>query len=512
MFSQRVLSRTQIIAQRLAAVLIFGVVVLAVVTAPAEAAVKRAYAGIVIDAKTGKTLYSRSADELRYPASVTKVMTLYVLFEELEAGRLTLNSKLSVSKHAAAAVPTKLGLKAGSTITVENAIKSLVTLSANDIARVIAENISGTESEFAVRMTRTAKALGMSSTKYRNASGLPDSGQVTTVRDQARLGVAIYQHFPKYYEYFQTTSFKYGSRTYGNHNRLLGKSGIDGIKTGYIRASGYNLLTAARKNGRHIVVAAFGYDSGATRNAKVYSLVQSYMPKARSGSQVAQARIAKPSGVYGNPFAVASATPVTPMPRPAGRGNSVLVQPVEPPPTIIAASLEEGVPQPEPRPLDLVPETAADATEIIATGSTQSPAPQPRRGNIAGAWISEALTFDIETNAQGMPLPPVAIGEGGAAIDLLNSSTVQQSQEPIPSGWVVQVGAAPDPDSAEVLLATAAQKVEPITNFRRFVQRFEKNGQTFYRARIAGFGDRNKAIDMCNALRKAQLNCLVMQS
>jgi D-alanyl-D-alanine carboxypeptidase len=133
------------------------------------------------------------------------------------------SDKIPVSKHAASAVPTKLGLKAGSTITVENAIKALVTLSANDIARVIAEYISGSESAFAERMTATAKALGMTRTTYRNASGLPDSQQVTTVRDQAMLGVAVYQHFPKYYEYFQTRSFSYGKRTYGNHNRLLGE-------------------------------------------------------------------------------------------------------------------------------------------------------------------------------------------------------------------------------------------------------------------------------------------------
>ena len=199
---------------------------------------------------------------------------------------------MTVSKHAAAAVPTKLGLKAGSTIRVEDAIKSIVTLSANDMARAIAEQISGTESQFAERMTRTARALGMSRTTYVNASGLPDSRQITTVRDQARLGIAIYEHFPDYYEYFQTRVFNYNGRTYGNHNRLLGAvPGVDGIKTGYIRASGYNLLTAARKDDRHIVVVGFGFDTGASRNAKVTSLVNKYLPKARSGTYLATAVI-----------------------------------------------------------------------------------------------------------------------------------------------------------------------------------------------------------------------------
>lgn len=167
------------------------------VSAAKEASVPRKYAGIVVDAKSGKVMYESAADAARYPASVTKVMTLYVLFQELAAGNIKLTDKMPVSKHAAAAVPTKLGLRSGSTIKVEDAIKALVTLSANDMARVIAEYISGSESAFAKRMTATAKGLGMNRTTYRNASGLPDKGRVTTVRDQAILAIAIYQHFPK---------------------------------------------------------------------------------------------------------------------------------------------------------------------------------------------------------------------------------------------------------------------------------------------------------------------------
>ena len=216
----------------LIAIMLALIVLVPVSVSAKQSSVPRKFAGIVVDAKSGKVLYESAADAARYPASVTKVMTLYILFQELSAGNIKLSDKMVVSKHAAAAVPTKLGLKAGSKITVENAIKALVTLSANDMARVIAEHISGTESEFAKRMTSTAKALGMSRTTYRNASGLPDSKQVTTVRDQAVLGIAIYQHFPKYYAFFQTKSFSYGKRTYGNHNRLLGSNNVDGIKTG----------------------------------------------------------------------------------------------------------------------------------------------------------------------------------------------------------------------------------------------------------------------------------------
>ncbi len=250
----------------------------------------RKYAGIVVDAKTGKTLYSSGADAKRYPASVAKVMTLYIVFEELEAGRLTLNSKLKVSQYAASAVPSKLYLKPGTSITVSDAIQALVTKSANDVARVVAENISGSVPKFADRMTKTARALGMSRTTYKNPSGLPNSAQVTTVRDQARLGMAIFQHYPQYFKYFKTSSFRYRGNTYGNHNRLLRTvKGVDGIKTGYINAAGFNLLTSARINNRHVIVAAFGFNTGGERNAKVASLIKKYMPKGRRGDYWRQA-------------------------------------------------------------------------------------------------------------------------------------------------------------------------------------------------------------------------------
>jgi D-alanyl-D-alanine carboxypeptidase len=177
------------------------------------------------------------------------------------------------------------------------------------------------------------------------------------------------------------------------------------------------------------------------------------------------------------------------------------------------ASFDDSVPQPAPRPLDLVPASAKDAAADIATGSTSGPVPQQRQSDVVGAWLSESLSLDISADPQGMPLPPVAIGEGGRAIDLLNSGSIAQATPAdIPEGWVVQIGAAPNPDSANILLSDATSKVGPLGDFRKFVQRFEKNGQTFYRARFAGFVDRGKAVAMCEELRKAQLSCLVMQS
>lgn len=252
------------------------------VTGSANANAK--YAGVVIDVKTGKTLYADNADNLRYPASLTKIMTLYMLFGELEAGRVSLNTRMKVSKRAAGQAPSKLALKVGSTIRVKDAISALVTKSANDVAVVIAEHIGGTESKFAAKMTNTARRLGMKKTTFKNASGLPNSGQRTTARDMARLGMAIQDRYPKYYKYFSTRSFTYKGKSYRNHNRLLGTvKGVDGIKTGYIRASGFNLVTSVKRDGRHIVAVVMGGRTGKSRDAHMKSLIGRYLKSASTG-------------------------------------------------------------------------------------------------------------------------------------------------------------------------------------------------------------------------------------
>lgn len=493
--------------------------------------VPRAYAGIVIDAKTGKTLYAQAADSLRYPASVTKVMTLYILFQELEAGRMSLNTRLTVSQHAANAVPTKLGLRAGQTIRVEDAIKSIVTLSANDIARTIAENISGSESAFAQRMTRTARELGMTRTNYDNASGLPDPKQTTTVRDQARLGAAIYEHFPQYYKYFQTRVFSYNGRRYGNHNRLLGVvKGVDGIKTGYIRAAGFNLLTAARQSNRHIVVAAFGFDSSSSRNAKVASLVRKYIPRARSGSYLQIAQIPKPGG------ATTRLAAVTPAPRPDFRPTSkdpVLPAPLSQAPVQIAEAapsqiappapvqLAKAVPTPEPRPLDLMPprpqpSTGAQAVALVASAQPVRASTQPQASgrtiDVIGAWISQTLKLDQNT---GQLVPPKPLTrQNGPAIDLLTSGSIDKSlatAAAADAGWIVQIGATPSQQGAHSLLSNATTRISDLGDYRQYVEKIERNGQTFYRARFAGFGDRQRANDICSKLKAKNLSCLTVK-
>ena len=227
-------------------------------------------ASIVVDGYSGAVLQTSNPDAPRHPASLTKIMTLYLLFERLETGKLKLDSQLKVSEHASEQAPTKLGLRPGETIAVEDAIKAIVTKSANDAAVAVAENLAGDEDYFAKLMTQKAGALGMTRTTYTNASGLPDDDQITTARDQALLGRLIQKRFPRYYKYFSTESFVYHGATMRNHNHLLGAiEGVDGIKTGFTQASGFNLVTSVHRDGRYIVAVVMGGRSSLERDAQM---------------------------------------------------------------------------------------------------------------------------------------------------------------------------------------------------------------------------------------------------
>jgi D-alanyl-D-alanine carboxypeptidase len=247
-----------------------------------------AFSSIIVDGNSGATLSATNPDASRHPASLTKIMTLYLLFERLDAGKMKLDTEMDVSEHASDQAPTKLGLRPGQTIAVEDAIKGLVTRSANDAAVVIAEAIAGDEGDFAKLMTRKARALGMVRTVYRNASGLPDDEQVTTARDQATLGRAIQDRFPRYYRYFSTTAFSYHGHSIRNHNHLLGNvEGVDGIKTGYTRASGFNLVTSMRRGNRHLVGVVLGGRSGGSRDTIMRGLLAENLEKAATKRTVA---------------------------------------------------------------------------------------------------------------------------------------------------------------------------------------------------------------------------------
>ncbi|SET00489.1 D-alanyl-D-alanine carboxypeptidase [Nitrosomonas marina] len=232
------------------------------------------YASIVIDADTGAVLHESNADASRYPASLTKMMTLYMLFEAIQQGKMALDTKMPVSTHAASMPQTNIGLRAGETLRVRDAIPALIVRSANDAAAVIAETLGQTESNFGRMMTEKARKMGMSSTTFKNASGLPNYQQKTTARDMVKLSVRLMKDFPQYYHYFSTQSFSYKGTTYNSHNRMVRNTrGVDGLKTGFIRASGFNVATSAKRDNRRVIAVVMGGKTAASRDQHTAALL-----------------------------------------------------------------------------------------------------------------------------------------------------------------------------------------------------------------------------------------------
>ena len=251
------------------------------------------YASILMDARSGQVLEETNADTMTYPASLTKIMTLYMAFEALEKGRLRLDQRFPVSKHAAAQSPSKLDLRVGETVAVQDLILGLVTRSANDAAVVIAEGMAGSEIEFARRMTKRARELGMARTTFRNASGLPNPHQQTTARDMATLGRAVWRDHPKRYRYFATEEFVWRGQVIRNHNWLLGRyDGVDGIKTGFINASGFNLVASAERDGRRLIGVVMGGTTARGRDAQMTGLLDAGFERA-AGKGARPAQIAR---------------------------------------------------------------------------------------------------------------------------------------------------------------------------------------------------------------------------
>ncbi len=268
------------------------------VSVPAYANAK--YAALIMEESSGKVIYSRNADKQLYPASLTKIMTLYLLFEAIQQKQVSMDTQMKVSKVAASRSPSKLYLRAGSTISVQDAVLALVTKSANDVATVVSEHLGGTEREFAKQMTRKAHALGMSRTIFKNASGLPNRAQKSTARDMAKLGRAIRRDFPQFYHFFSRTSFSWKGLKFKNHNSLLSQfSGTDGIKTGFTNASGFNLVAATERNGIRLIGVVFGGKTGKSRDMHMMSLLNKQFSKI------------KPIQVKSSPL------PSLPAPRPA---------------------------------------------------------------------------------------------------------------------------------------------------------------------------------------------------
>jgi D-alanyl-D-alanine carboxypeptidase len=270
--------------------------------------IARSYSSIVIDAATGAVLQEDNADAQKYPASLTKMMTLYMIFEALDAGKLTLGTRLPVSSHSASQSPTKLGLEAGEQVAVRDVILGLVTKSANDAAATAAEALGGTEEHFGELMTQRARRLGMANTTFRNASGLPDPGQTTTARDLARLSRALIYDFPHHYRYFSTPEFVYAGRRHPNHNRLMTwYDGADGIKTGFINAAGFNLAASAVRDNKRLIGVVLGGPSPVARDQYMGKLLDAGFARVNGSPEIREATA--PRAKTAKPAVVAEAKP-----------------------------------------------------------------------------------------------------------------------------------------------------------------------------------------------------------
>jgi D-alanyl-D-alanine carboxypeptidase len=490
------------------------------------------YAALVVDANSGGVLHAANPDALRHPASLTKIMTLYLLFEQMEAGKLQLDSRLPVSDHASQQAPSKLGLLPGQTLSVEDAIRALVTKSANDAAVVVAEAIGGDEEAFARMMTRKARALGMSRTVYNNASGLPDADQLTTARDQVTLGRAIQDRFPRYYRYFATPSFSYRGHAMRNHNKLLGRvEGVDGIKTGYTRASGFNLVSSVRRGSRHVVAVVLGGASGGARDARMRALIEQHIASASNNRTVAKItettdvaaaapKISKPEVVAKPefrpirddvmaPVAVASAaameTTEPAKPETASAGPATFARAPKPgsgepinPVKVKTITVKAGNVQTA----ALVPLVAPtpQAAQAPAHFAPTAPTVAPQRPGILGTLPAE-------------PAQPATVYQTAAATSAPVTTESVAPRQPHPRGpWIIQVGAFPKETEAKDRLREAQSLARSmLAKADPFTERFVKGNQEYYRARFAGF-DQHGAEAACKYFKRNDIACLATRN
>lgn len=449
------------------------------VVADAASSMAARSSAIVVDAKTGKVLYSSDANGRRYPASLTKMMTLYLTFEAMAKGRISKNTPVPFSAKAAAEPPTKLGVKAGGAVSVETAILSMVTKSANDSATALGELLGGNESNFARMMTAKARQLGMDGTVFRNANGLPDPGQFTTAHDMAMLGIALREHYPQYYGYFSQRSFLYGRQRINGHNRLLGRiKGVDGIKTGYTRASGFNLVSSVSDGNRRLVAVVMGGTSGRSRDNQMAGLINAYMPRASTrggGDLIAKAGGDNPIKALAKVFLPKHDAP-TPDDKPVVADDAV-------------ASNDD------PTSAD---EQSADKQTVAAV---EEPAPVVKTRKVKTVIVTAPKVETaqmVAAYAEPTPASP-------QAVDPVNTASV-------PSGWAVQVASSPKQSEAQAFLdKTAKQAPKVLADASGFTVAFDKDGETYYRARFGGFGSKDAAWNACNALKKKKITCYAVQ-
>lgn len=520
------------------------------VTSPAEArrhkarpqASRAAYTGnptdpskdaaLIIDGTSGKVLYARNENELRHPASLTKMMTLYLLFDALKKGQITLNTPISISAHAAAQKPTKLRVRPGEQIPVDLAIRAVVVWSANDVAVAIAEALGGTEGHFAELMTAKARALGMRNTFYHNASGLPDNLQITTATDLSILARHLAYDFPQYYHYFSTPSFTYRGTVYVTHDNLLARyRGTDGIKTGYTGASGFNLVSSVVRDNVHLVGVVMGGITAVKRDREMMRLLDvAYDQVGRNPALVARAQVPWQVAVNTTPIPpVPTASPLAGAPSDSDdedtaerradpeetqTGNAAQVasivanQPSPPTPPSQSPSQNQPVSQakvparpsvvavlPQPRPADKKPEAVAAAYPIPTARPSQTPA-------VAAMLPAPSPVKTAQAAAPKPSMRPTIVGEGDAG-DTGGVRTALGQHD-----WTIQIGAFADLALARSQLAAYAEKaMDVLGQAQRIVVPFQSvDGHTLYRARFGPFAER-EARQICARLTERGQTC-----
>ncbi len=471
-------------------------------------------ASIVVDANTDTVISQQNADRLLHPASMSKLMTLYLTFEALEAGRITLQRMLPVSQHAESMSPTKLGLIAGQRISVEDAILSLITQSANDAAVVLAEGLGGSEDRFGQLMTRKAHQLGMVNTNFRNSNGLPDPAQISTARDMAILCRALIRHFPQYYHYFSVREFTYNGNVYANHNHLMSRyEGMDGLKTGLTNASGFNLAASAVRGGRRLIGVVFGGTSAVQRDDYMAAMLDQGFQKvggvAMTTALPPPVPRHKPS--EGAPAAepapqpqVAAALPPTPVPL---APTSVPLAPTPIPLTPTPAPL---VPTAGP----LAPTPVPEQTESVAASSVTTEAPAPAAPVLPGTRVNASRPTTIgelaAATGQGDIVGPGDISPAprsrGSTTRLAMATTsrpvtarggpAKGAPRPTQASWSIQVGAYATRKATEDAIRVAVERAPQFLKHATVVvAALPHHHGTLYRARLTGLeaGEARKA-------------------
>jgi D-alanyl-D-alanine carboxypeptidase len=433
-----------------------AVLAITMVCSPVGALARPEFSAVTVDARNGQILYSDHADGLRHPASLTKMLTLYILFEEMKAGKFNRETRLRVSDHAASMAPTKLDLEPGSTISVDEAIKALVTKSANDAAVAIAENISGSEAAFARRMTTVAHSIGMTHSNFNNASGLPNSGQYTTARDIATLGLRLMRDFPQYYPYFRTTEFEFHGRTIKSHNMLvLHYPGTDGFKTGYVAASGFNLATSTKRGDKRLVGVVLGARSPAIRSVYMEHMLEAQFAKAHNGNTIA--------ALAGSSVGAINPIEVTDKEKPAGMNNLGLAA------------------------------AAADAATLDSKPADTIDTNTPK--------VMDAQLEPVDAVKKPDKLPFAVVSASDKPADIAKGPG---------DSWNVQVGTYAGKPAAEDQLTNSRKKFAALFDGKPgFTMQDDKDGTVVYRARFGGFNAATAA-KACLALKDEGASCLMI--